>query len=162
MCVTCKKTNLIIYRKEISTNIKYLASLPWEHLLKERVYHFKNRAYFKRKFSIASKIGATMKGNNLLPEKKQPLFWMWHQENFFKISSTPHHFSVTSTESLITGTVAQLVECPLTNWEVVAWITIQVIPKTLKKMVLADISLVLCIKKVELGIRFYHPGVNII
>ena len=62
--------------------------------------------------------------------------------------------------SLSTGTVAQLVEHLLCDWEVVGSIPGGVIPKT-SKMVLAALSLDTLIKKVELGIRTGQLSVSI-
>ena len=59
-----------------------------------------------------------------------------------------------------TATVAQLVEHPLCDWEVMGSIPGRVILKTLK-MVLAALLLVLSSKKVEFGIRTGQLSVSI-
>ena len=59
-----------------------------------------------------------------------------------------------------TTTVAQLVEHPLCDWEVMGSIPGRVIPKTLK-MVVAALLLALSSKKVELGFRTGQLRVSI-
>ena len=61
-----RKKNNTVCNKETSTNIGYFAFLPEGLLLKERIYRFQNRDYFKRKEFASS-------GSKFLPLRVTPI-----------------------------------------------------------------------------------------